>query len=129
MAYHHLGLIAQSDSLFGEAEEWYKKALTLFETLKERPAMVSSLAQLGAMNGSLKENLKAINFFGRALSVAGRSRLPQTVDVLNGIAVIMDDMGEENFVGAWQSIFNGNEPPVPVLRKILESYAAGNSKA
>ncbi len=127
MAYHHLGLIAQSNMLFGEAEEWYVKALATFESLKERRAIVSTLAQLGSMNASLKENLKAINFFGRALSVAGRSKLPQTVDVLKGIAVIMDDMGEDNFVGAWRSIFNGNEPPTPVLRQILEEHAAGDS--
>jgi tetratricopeptide (TPR) repeat protein len=40
--YHQLGSTAQDRGRLDEAEDWYRKALTIFEELGDRPGMAAT---------------------------------------------------------------------------------------
>ena len=45
--YHQLGMVAQDRGRLDEAEDWYRKSLTIKEELGSRPGMASTYHQLG----------------------------------------------------------------------------------
>ena len=45
--YHQLGITAQDRGRLDEADDWYRKALTINEELGDRPGMASTYHQLG----------------------------------------------------------------------------------
>ena len=46
-SYHKLGMLAESRGRLGEAEDWYRKSLTIFGKLGDRLHMAASYHQLG----------------------------------------------------------------------------------
>jgi tetratricopeptide (TPR) repeat protein len=58
VAYHQLGVTAQDRGRLDEAEDWYRKSLTLSEELSDRPTMARTYHQLGVtayLRGRLDE--------------------------------------------------------------------------
>jgi tetratricopeptide (TPR) repeat protein len=47
VSYHQLGYTAQGRGRLDEAEDWYRRALTIFEELSDRPHMAITYYQLG----------------------------------------------------------------------------------
>ena len=47
--YHQLGITAQDRGRLDEAEDWYRKSLTINEELGDRPGMALTYAQLGLL--------------------------------------------------------------------------------
>jgi hypothetical protein len=43
-----------------------------------------------------------------------------SIQILAYLAQVMKAMGEEQFTAAWRRAFEGQEPPLDVLRGILE---------
>lgn len=117
--YHHLGLIARMRQQFGEAEKWYRKALEIFELLGHPPLMVNTLAQLGALH--LQQNYlhEAVSWFGKALVIAEEYNMPIGDQIVMDLARVINAMGEEEFMVAWQQAFEGQEPPLERIREVM----------
>ena len=49
ITYHQLGITAQDRGRLEEAEDWYRKSLTIKEELGDRPGMALTYAQLGLL--------------------------------------------------------------------------------
>jgi tetratricopeptide (TPR) repeat protein len=68
--YHQLGITAAARERLDEAEDWYRKALTIKEELGDRPGMVSTYHQLGntaQVRGRLDE---AEDWYRKALTIS-----------------------------------------------------------
>ena len=68
--YHELGITAQDRGRLDEADDWYRKALTINEELADRPGMAGIYHQLGITaqrRGRLDE---ADDWYGKALTIA-----------------------------------------------------------
>jgi len=119
-AYHQLGRIAQERQQFDQAEAWYRQALEIFERLGHPPLQVNTLAQLGVLR-SLQGRLdQAVVWFGRASAIATAHDMRVGIQILAHLARVMKAMGEEQFTAAWRQAFEGQEPPLDVLRELLE---------
>jgi tetratricopeptide (TPR) repeat protein len=88
--YHALGITAQDGGRLEEAEDWYRKAISIFEELGDRPGMARIYHSLGRMvhdGGRLEE---AEDWFRRSLAIkeelGDRPSMAITYDALGRIA-------------------------------------------
>ena len=95
-SYHQLGIVAQDRGALDQADDWYRKSLTIFEELGNRPGMARSYHQLGIvayLRGDLdqadgwyrkslaiKEELGSI---GQGVTLALRGLLAEEQDRIN----------------------------------------------
>lgn len=120
VAYHQLGMIAQERNRLDEAEEWYRKALEIFERLQPESLVVNTLGAFGVLRRRQRRFDEAVSLFGRALLIASEARMKITHGILVDLAAVMKDMGEKGFKAAWERAFRGEEAPIDLLRKILD---------
>ncbi|WP_327398709.1 tetratricopeptide repeat protein [Streptomyces sp. NBC_01288] len=69
VCYHHLGIVAQGRGRLEEAEDWYRKSLTIKEDLGDRPVMALTYHQLGTVaqrRGRLEE---AEDWYRKSLTI------------------------------------------------------------
>jgi tetratricopeptide (TPR) repeat protein len=68
--HHQLGMTAQDGGRLEEAEDWYRKAISIFEELGDRPGMARVYHQLGttAQDGGRLE--EAEDWFRRSLAIS-----------------------------------------------------------
>jgi tetratricopeptide (TPR) repeat protein len=116
--YSALGLLAQRQEHFDQAEQWTLKALETLERQGDPPLLVRPLAALGLLYWQQDQLSEAISWFGGALSIAAEYNLGLTRGILEGLAEIMDTMGEEEFAAAWRQAFQDQEPPLALLREV-----------
>ena len=67
--YHLLGMTAQHRGRLDEAEDWYRKALTIFEELDNRPRMAAVYHQLGTNARDRRRPDEAEDWYRRALTI------------------------------------------------------------
>jgi tetratricopeptide (TPR) repeat protein len=118
--YHQLGIIAQERQQFDQAEAWYRKALEIRERLGHPPYQVHTLAQLGVLYRRKNLPEQAVAWFGRALMIAVAYNMRVAGQILADLARLMRQMGEGLFTAAWREAFADQEPPLDVLRQLLQ---------
>ena len=123
--YHQLGMVAQNRQDFDGAEAWYRKALDIKERLGHPPLQVNTLAQLGVLRRRQQQLGEAVSLFGRALFIAAEYQMRVGNQITADLARVMDAMGEAEFTTAWRGAFSGQEPPLEVLRQVLERLKEG----
>ena len=67
--YHPLGITAESRGRLDEADDWYRKALTIFEDLADRPHMASTYHQLGTTAQSRGQLDEADDWYRKSLTI------------------------------------------------------------
>jgi tetratricopeptide (TPR) repeat protein len=105
---------------FDQAEQWYLKALEVFERLGHPPLQVDTLAQLGLLNRELNRFPEAVACLGQALQIAAQFQMRVESQILVDLARLMKEMGREEFTAAWKQAFEGEEPPLDTFREILK---------
>ena len=97
--YHQLGNAALTRGLLDEAEDWYRKALTIFEELGDRSRMALTYAQLGSNaenRGKLDEAedsyRKALNIFAE---LGDRPRMASIYHQLGNVAALRQRLSDE----------------------------------
>ncbi len=69
--YHQLGITAQDRGRLDEADDWYRKSLTIEEDLGNRPGMALSYTQLGLAEKrgqprqAMEWNIRCVKLFGQ----------------------------------------------------------------
>ena len=66
--YHHLGLAAQVRGRLDEADDWYRKSLTISEELGDRPGMALAYGQLGTTAKDRGRLDEATDWYRKALN-------------------------------------------------------------
>ncbi|WP_406485991.1 tetratricopeptide repeat protein [Streptomyces phaeochromogenes] len=69
LAYRRLGNVANERGRLGEAEEWYRRALTIDEEDGNRPGMAADYHQLGTVAEELEQWDEAKEWYRRALTI------------------------------------------------------------
>jgi tetratricopeptide (TPR) repeat protein len=69
VVYHQLGMVAQLRGDLAAAEDWYKKALTIFEALGDHPGMARSYHQLGMVAQYRGDLAAAEDWYKKALTI------------------------------------------------------------
>jgi tetratricopeptide (TPR) repeat protein len=68
-ATHQLGLLAQDRGQLEQAEDWYRRSLTISEDLGDRPGMSSSYHQLGMLAQDRGQLEQAEDWYRRSLAI------------------------------------------------------------
>jgi tetratricopeptide (TPR) repeat protein len=105
VSYHQLGIIAEERQQFDLAEQWYKKALAIYEQLEHPPLAVYTLAQLGVLRRKQERWQESVAWFGKALAIADKYQMRVGRQILPYLAYLMKTMGENEFVAVWQQAF------------------------
>ena len=69
VVYHQLGMTAQDRGRLDEADDWYRKALTIKEELGDRPRMASTYHQLGMTAQDRGRLDEADDWYRKALTI------------------------------------------------------------
>ena len=68
--YHQLGITAQDRGRLDEAEDWYRKSLTIKEELGNRPGMATTYHQLGITAQDRGRLDEADDWYRKALTIS-----------------------------------------------------------
>jgi tetratricopeptide (TPR) repeat protein len=118
IGYHELGIVAQKWQQFVQAEQWYRKALEVFEQMGHPPLAVNTLAQLGFLNRKLNRYREAVSWYGQALIIALNFQMRIATQILTHLALLIKEMGEEAFIASWKDAFDGQDPPLDLIKEI-----------
>ncbi len=121
-----MGIIAEERQQFDQAEQWYKKALEIFERLGHPPLLVNTLAQIGVLRKKQNQLREAVSWFGKALAIATEYEMRVSFQIMADLARILKIMGEKEFTTAWQQVFSGQPPPIEALRKVMAMLEEGS---
>ena len=122
--YHQLGKIARSRHRYDEAEQLLNRALEIDEWRGYPPLKVATLAVLGMLNQDQGRYDEAIRCLGQAFHITTEFKMPPSAGVDENLRELVEAMGEDSFKVAWQSAFDGEEPPEEIINPPAE--AAGN---
>jgi tetratricopeptide (TPR) repeat protein len=91
VAYHHLGVVAQERGRLEEAEQWYRRSLTISEDRGDLSGMATTYGQLGVLNQELWRLKKAEQWYRRSLTISkdrgDRPGMANTYHQLGGLAL------------------------------------------
>ncbi|MCX4671509.1 tetratricopeptide repeat protein [Streptomyces sp. NBC_01381] len=100
--YHQLGAVAQDRGRLEEAEEWYRKSLTIEEELRNRPGMATSYHQLGRVaqdRGRLEE---AEEWYRKSLTIKEElHNRPAMASTYHQLGSVAQDRGQLDEAEEW----------------------------
>jgi tetratricopeptide (TPR) repeat protein len=111
--YHQLGRTAQDRGRLDEAEDWYRKALTITEELGDRPVMAPTYAALGMIAEARAKAQLALEWNIRCVSLFGQFPHPLTGTGPAALARLTSQLGLPALEQAWQQV-TGQPVPPPV---------------
>ena len=79
--YHQLGVVAQGRGRLDEAEDWYRKALTIKEELGNRPGTATTYHQLGMIAQTRGQLDEAEDWYRKALTFSEDLQTPSYVAI------------------------------------------------
>ncbi|MCW3131052.1 MAG: tetratricopeptide repeat protein [Methanophagales archaeon] len=74
--YHKLGKIAEKRQQFDVAEQWYHKALEIFEKIGYPPLKLNTLAQFGVLRFRQRRYHESVAWFVKAYGIASTYKMP-----------------------------------------------------
>ena len=101
-AFHNLGVVAHVRGRLEEAEDWYRKSLTIAEALGDRPGIAISYHQLGRVaqdRGRLEE---AGDWYRKSLTITeALGDRPGMADGYHELGILAQDQGRLEEAGDW----------------------------
>ena len=110
--YHQLGIIAQKRQQFDEAEQWYRKALEIYDKIGHPPLKVDTLAMFGVLRFHQGRLHESVAWFAKAYGIASAYRMPVVEMIKSDLRRLLEAMGREGFVNAWREATGGEEPRI-----------------
>jgi tetratricopeptide (TPR) repeat protein len=102
VTYHQLGITTQDQGQLDEADDWYRKSLTIKEELGDRPGMAATYHQLGItaqQRGRLDE---ADNWYRKALAIEEElGDRPSMASTYHQLGMTAQDRGQLDEADNW----------------------------
>jgi hypothetical protein len=111
--YHQLGTTAQSRGQLDEADDWYRKSLTIKEELGNRPGMALTYAQLGLLAEERDQAPLALQWNIRCVTLFDQFPSPMTGTGPAALARLTRQLGMPALEATWQQV-TGQPAPKPV---------------
>jgi tetratricopeptide (TPR) repeat protein len=119
--YHQLGvaaqdrgsLTAQDRGRLDEAEDWYRKALTIEEELGDLPRLAATYTQLGLLAKDRQQPRQALDWMIRCVTLFSEFRGPLTGPAPLHLVRLTRQLGMPALEQAWQQA-TGQPVPQPV---------------
>jgi len=124
MTYHELGLTARDGGRLDEAEDWYRKSLTIKEQLGYRRGMALTYAQLGQLAEDQTQALLALAWNIRCVALFDQFPSPLTGPGPIALARLTRQLGMPALQAAWQQI-TGQPVPQAVCDYITRHHDQG----
>jgi tetratricopeptide (TPR) repeat protein len=100
--YHHLGMTAQERGRLDEADDWYRKALTIKEELGDRPSMAPTYHHLGMTAQDRGRLDEADDWYRKALTIKEElSNRPSMALTYHHLGMTAQDRGRLNEADDW----------------------------
>ncbi|MFD8118057.1 CHAT domain-containing tetratricopeptide repeat protein [Streptomyces microflavus] len=94
VSYHQLGMVAQKRGGLGEAEDWYRKSLSIREESRNLPGMASSYHQLGMVAQERGRLGEAEDWYRKSLSIEEELRIrPRMASSYHQLGVVAQERG------------------------------------
>ena len=120
ITYHQLGITAQDRGRLDEAEDWYRKSLTINEELGNRPGMAITYAQLGLLAEDRAQAPLALAWNIRCVTLFDQFPSPLTGTGPAALARLTRQLGLPALEQAWQQVTG---QPVPqAVRDYVTSH-------
>ena len=122
--YHQLGMTAQDRGRLDEADEWYRKALTIKEELGNRPSMALTYAQLGLLAEDRAQAPLALQWNIRCVIMFDQFPSPMTGTGPAALGRLTRRLGMEALEQAWRKV-TSQAVPQPVREYITSQHDDG----
>ena len=116
VCYHQLGMIAEERQQFDVAEQWYRKALEIYEKIGHPPLKVDTLAVFGVLRFYQGRLHESVAWFAKAYGIASAYRMPVVERIKSNLRRLLEAMGREGFVNAWREATGGEEPRIDEIK-------------
>ena len=113
VVYHQLGKVAQDRGRLDDADDWYRKALTIKEDLGNRPGMANSYYQLGLLAEARGRPSEALAWTVRCVALFDEFPHPATGPGPQHLARLTAGLGVDTLERCWQQV-TGHPLPQPV---------------
>ena len=113
VTYHQLGITAQDRGRLDEADDWYRKSLTINEELGDRPHMALTYAQLGLLAQKRGQSPLALEWNIRCVTLFDQFPHPMTGTGPVALAGLTRQLGMPALEQTWQQV-TGQPVPQPV---------------
>jgi len=121
-ALHQMGMVyelIQTD----KALDYYNQSLAISREIGNREGEVLTLAQTGHHFMTTSRFNESIRSFGKALPITLQDQMRESSFwILLDLALILYQMGEEEFTVAWGEAFDGDAPPLETIRKVEKVF-------
>jgi hypothetical protein len=118
--YHQLGTTAQDRGRLDEAEDWYRKSLTIKEEFGNRPGMALTYAQLGLLAEAWARAPLALQWTIRCVTLFDQFPSPMTGTGPTALARLTRQLGMPALEAGWRQLTG---QPVPqAVRDYITSH-------
>ena len=118
--YYQLGITAQARGRLDDADDWYRKALTIEEELGDRRGMALTYAQLGLLAEDRAQAPLALQWNIRCVTLFDQFPSPMTGTGPTALARLTRQLGMPALEAAWQQVTG---QPVPqAVRDYITSH-------
>jgi len=105
-----LGYNAYLRRRLDEAEDWFRKSLTIFEELGDRPSMAVTYAQFGLLAEAREQPLLALEWNIRCVTLFDQFPSPLTGSGPAALVWLTRQLGQPAMQAAWQQITGQSVP-------------------
>jgi tetratricopeptide (TPR) repeat protein len=119
--YHQLGRIAEDRGQLDEADDWYRKSLTIKEELGDRPGLALTYGQLGLLAEARQQPRQALDWTVRCVALFSQFPHPATGPGPGHLARLARQLGLPVLEQAWQQAA-GQPVPQPVRDYITSHH-------
>jgi Tetratricopeptide repeat len=103
-SYHQLGITAQARRRLDEADDWYRKSLTIKESLDNRPGMALTYGQLGLLAEARQQPAQALAWTVRCVTSFDQFPHPSTGPGPEHLARLTHQLGMPALEQSWQQV-------------------------
>jgi tetratricopeptide (TPR) repeat protein len=118
-AYHQLGITAQERGQLDEAEDWYRKALSIDEELGNRPSKALTYAQCGLLAEDRGQSELALEWNVRCVSLFEEVPNPLTGTGPSRLVRLTRELGVPVLEETWRRVTGQALPQV--VRDFIDS--------
>jgi len=109
-------MIAQKRQQFDVAEQWYRKALEIYDKIGHPPLKVDTLAVFGVLRFQQGRLHESVAWFAKAYGIASAYNMPVVEVIRSWLGRLLEAMGREGFVNAWREATGGEEPRIDEIK-------------